>query len=79
MKKSKRTNGVFDKNLSPLENLNRQRQHQEMLDHRRYIIQKIFGIIRTIGLIALGIWGYATRDTIHAFIVNFFTNPKLGL
>lgn len=67
----------FDKDLSPLENLNLQREHQTKRSHRRYIIQKILGVLRLIGLISLGVWGYTTRDTIYAFILDFFTNPKL--
>ena len=67
----------FNKDLSPLENLNQQRKRQTELGHRRYMIQKFLSFLRLMGLIALGVWGYTTRDTIYAFILDFFTDPKL--
>ena len=67
----------FDQGLSILENLTQQREKQDNKQHRRYILQQAYKFIRAIALLALAYWGYTTRHTIHAFIVEFFTNPKL--
>ena len=75
MKKAAKKNQFND--LTPIEILEQQRLLQQKADYRRYIIRKTLGYLRTIALIALGIWGYMTRDTIREFILNIFTNPKL--
>jgi hypothetical protein len=77
MKRQRKKDLAVHKDLTPFESLELQRRQQEQADHRRYVIQRVLGIIRTIALIGLGIWGYMTRDTIREFIINFFTNPKL--
>jgi hypothetical protein len=68
---------TFNKDLTPFENMELQRKLHEKRSHQRYITQRILYFIRLSGLIALGIWGYLTRDTIYNFILDKFTNPKL--
>jgi hypothetical protein len=64
----------YNRQLSPLENLELEQARQHKLNNRRYIIQQMLYFVRLAGLIALGIWGYLTRNTIRAFILDMFTN-----
>jgi len=75
--KLKRKQQQFDDDLTIIENILQQRENQNNRNNKRYVIQQAFQFIRTIALLGLAYWGYITRHTIHAFIVELFTNPKL--
>jgi len=67
----------FDNDISILDNISQHRINHNSQKKKRYVFQQFLKLIRTLALMALAYWGWITRDTIHAFIVELLTNPKL--